>query len=69
VVIVAAASSDDAVTVVEVAWAVTVDAGAPMEPSKTTTPQARTKAASVPATTRRRISRTRRARAASRSWA
>ena len=39
----------------------------PIEPSKATTPQARTKAASVAATTRWRISRTRRARAASSS--
>jgi hypothetical protein len=58
-----------AVALAELTWAVAVDAGAPMAPSKETTPQARTKPASVPATTRWRISRMRRARAASRSWA
>ena len=47
----------------------TVVVSAPIEPSKTTAPQARTKVASVAATTRWRIRRIRRARAASFSWA
>jgi hypothetical protein len=54
---------------VEVAVDATVVVSAPIEPSKATTPHARTKAARTDATMRRRSRRIRRARAASFSWA
>jgi hypothetical protein len=59
----------ESVDVVLVPVEATVVDSAPIEPSKATTPHASTNVARIEATTRRRRERTRRARAASLSWA